>query len=118
MNPKSRAKWADLYFDRLKGIQRIIQPHDAKVRIAMLDSGINMHHPEMIKHKKDGSIALAKGFPNSLNPFEDLNGHGTHGASVLFKTAPNAVLLVAKLFDDNGIMSNNSAAVEVIASIL
>ena len=42
--------------------------------------------------------------------------HGTRGASVLLETAPDALLLVARIFDDNGRMphtENYSAVVEV-----
>jgi len=70
----------------------------------MLDSGINVHHPEMAEHIKNGSITAFKGFPDGLNPREDKCGHGTHGASVLLKTAPNAELLVARVFNDEGKM--------------
>jgi len=121
MNSKYRAKDADVYFDRLRIIHKAIDPNNAKVRIAMLDSGINIRHPEMIKRKENGNIPLAKGFPDCLKPLEDLDGHGTHGASVLFQTVPNAVLLVARVFNDDGIMppvNNYAATAEVIGLIL
>ena len=70
----------------------------------MIDTGINANHPEMAKHIQNNSITLSKGFPDDLNPLKDKCGHGTHGASVLLKTAPNAELLVARVFDDNGRM--------------
>ena len=41
-----------------------------------------------------------QGFPENL-PLQDKDGHGTHGASVLLKTAPHATLLVARVADDN-----------------
>ena len=99
-----RAKWADDYFSRLKTIHNLLKMTDNKVAIAMIDTGINVHHPEMKMHIQNGSITLWKGFPEELNPLEDNCGHGTHGASVLLKTAPNAELLMARVFDDNGKM--------------
>jgi len=117
VSSKFRAIWADEYFGRLGGIHDFIETSHAKVRIAMLDTGINASHPEMAERKSNGSIADCEGFPGDLNPLEDLSGHGTHGASVLFKTAPNAILFVAKVFDDNGKMpysKDNIAIVEVI----
>ena len=88
----------------------------------MIDTGINAHHPEMARYIQNGSITLSKGFPSELDPLEDTCGHGTHGASVLLKTTPNAELLVARVFDDNGKMPYKDKypdVVEVIsASIL
>ena len=41
-----------------------------------------------------------QGFPANLDPLQDKDGHGTHGASVLLKTAPNATLLVVRVAND------------------
>jgi subtilisin family serine protease len=98
-----RAKSADDYFTRLKAIHNVTQTNTT-VCVAMLDSGINEHHPEIAEHIKNGSITLWEGFPKTLNPLEDKCGHGTHGASVLLKTAPKVELLIARVFDDDGKM--------------
>jgi hypothetical protein len=42
------------------------------------------------------------GFPESLDPLNDQNGHGTHGVSVLLKTAPVAAIYLARTVDDAG----------------
>ena len=121
MSSKFRAKWADQYFDRLSEIHKFIESNHAQVRIAMLDTGINASHPEMAERQSNGSIAHCKGFPDCLDPLQDPCGHGTHGASVLFRAAPNAVLLVAKVFDDNGKMpytKDNIAITKVIRSMI
>jgi len=100
-----RAIWADAWFERLK---RAVHPvicdnsKGKRVRIAILDSGVDSTHPEMIAAMQDGTIAKYKGFPDSLHPICDLKGHGTHGTSVLIKTAPTATIYVARVADDEG----------------
>ena len=86
--------------------------------IAIIDTGINAHHPEMANHIHHRSITLWKGFPDHLNPLEDKCGHGTHGASVLLKTAPNVELLVARVFDDNGNMPYKDKYPDVVEVML
>jgi hypothetical protein len=48
------------------------------------------------------SIKGYKGFPDTFDPLKDKNGHGTHGVSVILKTAPQAVLFIARVCDDAG----------------
>jgi hypothetical protein len=40
--------------------------------------------------------------PASPDPLCDTHGHGTHGASVLLRTAPNADLYIARVTDQGG----------------
>jgi hypothetical protein len=42
-----------------------------------------------------------KGFPNTLDPLHDRDGHGTHVASVLRRTDPLASLYIARIADDS-----------------
>ena len=71
-------------------------------------------HPNIAKSLRDGSVVAYRGFPENLDPLQDKNGHGTHGASVLLKTAPHATLLVARVADDEGQIPaiNDYSAVE------
>ena len=105
-----RAKLADRWFSQLVFAHHFISnnqnDNDPKIRVAILDSGIdqthtdiknNLSHPGEIK-----SIHAWKGFPSSLDPLQDPTGHGTHGASVLLKAAPHSELYVARITDDNG----------------
>jgi subtilisin family serine protease len=100
-----RAQWADKFFDRLQlQVHRIVaqsQTDDNRAIIAILDTGINAQHPEMEQYIKNGIIIHSQGFPSTLDPFADKEGHGTHGTSVLHKTAPHAALLIARVADDN-----------------
>lgn len=60
--------------------------------------------------KDDGSILSehCKGFPETLNPMQDNDGHGTHLASVFYKTAPLAALHIARIVDDAGVIPSNN----------
>ena len=87
------------------------------VRIAILDTGVDATHPDLRDAIDTGKIETAQAFPASLDPLADRNGHGTHGASVIMATAPNAVVLVGRIADDNGQLdpTNDYEAVAQVA---
>lgn len=69
-----------------------------RVRIAILDTGINMSHPE-INARKDrvkGFLCQIKGLESKAN--EDTSGHGTSTALLLMQTAPEADIYIARVF--------------------
>jgi len=77
------------------------------VKVAVLDTGVDTTHPDLIQNIKDG-INLTSGNPKD---FEDRQGHGTHVAGIIagcdndigvIGIAPNADLYVAKILGDNG----------------
>jgi Subtilase family len=76
-----------------------------RVRIAILDTGVDATHPEIRAALDEKKIVAFKGFPDSLDPLCDRLGHGTHGTSVLMKTAPTACIYVGKVADDSGNLS-------------
>ena len=104
----SRAVQADEWF---KFLNTVVHPEverylkDDPVSVAILDSGVDATHPDIALALETKQITAFKGFPESLNPLQDQHGHGTHGASVLMKTAPNAILYVARMVDDQGEIS-------------
>ena len=56
------------------------------------------------------------GFPETLNPLADNNGHGTSCAALLLRTAPDVELFIGRVVDDNGKLDNRdsySSTVEV-----
>jgi len=76
------------------------------VKVAVLDTGIAMRHPDL----KD-AIADAKDFTRSRSGVADVQGHGTGVAGIVaarenssgvIGVAPKAKLLVAKVLDDDG----------------
>lgn len=86
------------------GIDRI-NARDSKytgegVKIAILDTGIDMGHPDFEETTFHNIFSLRQ--DKSL---VDKNGHGTHCASIaagINGVAPNAGLIIGKVLDDNG----------------
>jgi subtilisin family serine protease len=70
------------------------------VRVAVLDTGVDATHPEIRLALSNRRIIAYMGFPESFDPLNDQNGHGTHGVSVLLKTAPLATIYLARTVDD------------------
>lgn len=114
-----RAKWADQWFDDL---ERVVYPvinknrkeRQRPVRVALLDTGVDSRHPDFRKALQLKKISEFQGFPGSLDPLSDQNGHGTHGASVFMHTAPNAVLYIARIADDKGIIAADDSYAAVV----
>ena len=101
-----RVKLADKWFSDLKRIQDRIKgrrtSHQEAIRIAHLDTGIDAGHEEMKTAISRGRIVMWRDSQSGLDPHQDRMGHGTHGASVIMRTAPDAVLYVARIVDDTG----------------
>jgi subtilisin family serine protease len=109
-----------------------------RIRIAILDSGIDARHTEMAanivfdvppsssderqKAIKEANtkrcIKACRGFPQSLDPLRDRVGHGTHCASVILRTAPYTSLYIARIFDDDKKISDPDQVVEVMLVVL
>ena len=109
----SRATWADDWFQTLKSIVLPVIDGDRKdghkrVRIAILDTGVDAEHREIQTAISGKRIKEYQGFPESLDPLRDENGHGTHGTSVLLRTAPNAVIYICRVADNDGNLSNEN----------
>lgn len=93
-------QWANDWFAQLERVHRIVDENrkdNRRVKVAILDTGIDFMHSEI---KQAKMIKECKGFPDSLDPRQDKIGHGTHGASVFLKTAPQALLYIARVVDD------------------
>ena len=107
---------------RLSPVQNIVKTigtKDNRVRIAILDTGVSKDHPDIAAAQRNGSIARYQGFPENLDPLQDKDGHGTQGASVLLKTAPDATLLVARVANDKRQIPdiNDYSAVEKVTIV-
>lgn len=71
----------------------------APVKIAILDTGIDLTHPDM-----EARIENIKGKYNLLNDkfkhaVHDRNGHGTFTAGLILDFAPDAELYIARIAD-------------------
>lgn len=84
----------------------------ARVRVAVLDTGIDPNHPMFA-----GRIAAAWNFTNNSGDVTDIKtgidankngfvdeawGHGTHVAGIVLMTAPKVDLLIARVLDSEG----------------
>lgn len=76
--------------------------------VAVLDTGIDMHHPDLKPNIIDGRNFTNEGCKDD---YQDLNGHGTHCAGTIagvenekgvVGVAPEAKLLIGKVLDSNG----------------
>ena len=74
--------------------------------MAILDTGIDETDEGIQKAFMTGAITQAncRGFPDDdeFHPLRDKVGHGTHSACLLIKTAPDAVLYIARMVDNSG----------------
>jgi serine protease len=81
----------------------------AGVRVAVMDTGISMYHPDRGNVAASVSFALDTG--GATIPVEDFHGHGTHTSGTIAAAdndigvvgvAPQADLLIAKVMDNTG----------------
>jgi subtilisin family serine protease len=81
----------------------------AGVRVAIMDTGISMYHPD--RGNVVASVSFATDSSNAIIPVEDFHGHGTHTSGTIAAAdndigvvgvAPQADLLIAKVMDNTG----------------
>lgn len=100
---------ADDWFFRLKEVHRAVELNTNSfepIKVAIIDTGVNIRHPKISNAFNMGAITddCCQSFPGRLDPKADFDGHGTHVASVLLRTAPNVSLYIARVADDEGII--------------
>lgn len=90
------------------------------VTIAILDSGINITHPDLVQRWRGLPGDWFDPYGNSLTPYDFGNYHGTSVASVAvggsaggsaIGMAPGSSIIAAKIFRDDG-TANNSYIIE------
>jgi Subtilase family len=82
---------------------------DERVRIALLDTGIDLDHPGIAKSK--ARILGCRSWVAGDSSMSDTCGHGTHIASVILRMAPWAHLYVARVFRNEDEVDKAGAAV-------
>ena len=121
-----RTQAADKWFDTLIASVHTVIGEDRKdraecVRIAILDTGVDATHPticDAINKKRivnlfPDSVYRASHPECKLDPLDDRHGHGTHGTSMLLKTAPHAKVYVARVADQKGNLIDEDSIVDV-----
>ncbi|UKZ72810.1 hypothetical protein TrVFT333_000447 [Trichoderma virens FT-333] len=89
-------------------------PKKEIVKIAILDTGIDLGHPEFKPFRDDGRITggYCRDFVNpGESPMRDSTGHGTHCAHLILKVCQTARLYVARVFETD---TGDEGAVERI----
>ena len=114
LNLICRSKWADNWFQILQSAVHSVvgenrKDNQKRVRIAILDTGVDITHPQIqaAQFRINGYFSNSTDIPpksvsNSIELVQDYHGHGTHGVSVLLRTAPDAAIFVAKVTDNDG----------------
>ncbi|KAJ5100790.1 hypothetical protein N7456_006842 [Penicillium angulare] len=89
------------------------------VKIAILDTGIDLGHPEFRPFQNDGRVTAGhcRDFVNpGESPISDSTGHGTHCAHLVLKVCQIAKLYIAKVFQteqcDEGALERIPAAID------
>jgi subtilisin family serine protease len=67
------------------------------VKIAILDTGVDLSDPSIEEYVRRKRIVDYKGFAGDAADVQDKNGHGTHVAKILIKNAPVADFYIAKV---------------------
>ncbi len=79
-------------------VQRFAKRTGKGIRIAVIDSGVNMNHPHIIVKPVAGASVGAGGEFNAAD-FTDHLGHGTAVMAAIQEKAPEAEYIAIKLFD-------------------
>lgn len=68
-----------------------------RVKIAILDTGLDLSHRDIIKAKDEGRLKYWD-FVDDTEAIKDDDGHGTHCTSIALQYAPNAEIFVGRVF--------------------
>ena len=83
---------------------------DRHIKIAVLDTGVDLTHPFIKSAKKYNRIKLMENFVEGVKNTDDLHGHGTHIAALLLEVAPGTQLYIAKVAEGGKIPANHKIA--------
>lgn len=115
---RSRARWADKWMSDLNSKvhtnkrQRFVRDKDSPppVKIAVLDTGIDLEHSYIKGCKYANRIKKLKSFVPGDEKIDDGCGHGTHVAALLLKVAPECQIYVAKVASGSTIPTDHKIA--------
>ena len=106
-----RAAWADKWFQELQNMHKnvysvlkdpLTESDKSKfVKVAVLDTGMDLNHDEFKPFLKDKQIVAYWDFIKGSDSIIDLDGHGTHVSHLLLKTAKHAMLYHGRVFESS-----------------
>ena len=119
---------SDIYYDKQWAIFKIMAPQaweitsgDADVTIAVLDTGINRTHEDLV-----GKVIAEINLTDSTT-VDDIYGHGTHIAGIIAATANNGLgvaglayncrLINVKVADDSGVVWPSKVAKGIVWAV-
>ncbi|KAH6706260.1 peptidase S8/S53 domain-containing protein [Leptodontidium sp. MPI-SDFR-AT-0119] len=92
------------WFTHMESFEELInasrkEPDDyhPRVKIAILDTGLDLSHLDIIKAKDEGRLKYWD-FVDDTEAIKDDDGHGTHCTSIALQYAPNAEIFVGRVF--------------------
>lgn len=91
--------------------------HRRRVRVAILDSGIDVAHPEIAARSERivETFCPIPGFEDQGN--QDKGGHGTHIALLLLQIAPMVDLYIARVFEDAKRVTNDHVGGAILHAV-
>jgi hypothetical protein len=83
------------------------------VKIAILDTGIDLDHPLLKKYRDNKQVAgiFCRDFVTKEDPIQDSTGHGTHCAHVILKICKTARIYAARVFESDEIDEHGSTRI-------
>lgn len=96
-----------------KSVHRRIDMPDrghAQVKLAILDTGIDVKHKFIQGAIMEKRIQARKSFVDDEEDVQDLCGHGTHVAGLALQAAPEALIYVAKIARDMEVLRGHRIA--------
>jgi hypothetical protein len=88
------------------------------VKVAIIDTGIDLEHPVLRPFHAKHQIGLCWDFVRGTAQITDSTGHGTHCAHLLLKTAPNAIIFVARVFEEAKAVEATIPLIEAVCIII
>lgn len=101
---ETKPRWLDRFRETQSLVAQGRKPNNSRVKIAILDTGVDLGHPYFHDTPKDhpqihpkDRVRECKSFVHGASGDHDNVGHGTHCTALLLELAPNADVYVARV---------------------
>lgn len=109
---ENRAKWRDI---KLPQAQALSKNFGAGIKVAVLDTGIDLNHP-MFSGRLAPSSEWKDFIDNDVTPQEVAGtsyGHGTAVAGIILQAAPRAIILPIRVLNGEGVGDTDDIAAAI-----